>query len=101
MDTIGTIAELSRATWRKSSYSTGNSECVEVGHVATWRKSSRSTANGSACVEVGDAGRAVAVRDSKDPDGPSLLVSPTAWLTFTGKIKSARLPGHRGERPFA
>jgi hypothetical protein len=101
MDTIGTMAGLSRATWRKSSYSTGSgSNCVEVAHIPGWRKSSYSTGN-SNCVEVGDAGRAVAVRDSKDPDGPSLLVSPTAWLTFTGKIRSARLPGHRGERPFA
>ena len=90
MDTIGTMAELSRAGWRKSSYSSGSSgsACVEVAHVLTWRKSSYSGgSSGSECVEVGDAGYAIAVRDSKDPDGPSLLLSPAAWTTFTGKIK--------------
>ena len=70
MDTIGTMAGHSRSTWRKSSYSTGN---------------------GSECVEVGDAGQAIAVRDSKNPDGPSLLVSPTAWTTLTRQIKSGHL----------
>ncbi len=111
MDTIGTMAELSRATWRKSSYSTGSSgsACVEVAHIPGWRKSSYSTGSGSncvevatwrkssysggyssECVEVGDAGYAIAVRDSKDPNGPSLLVSPIAWAAFAGKIKSGR-----------
>jgi hypothetical protein len=79
---------VTRASWRKSSYSTGNGgECVEV---AAWRKSSRSTANGGECVEV--AGRpqrgAVALRDSKDPDGPVLAVTPQNWAAFTGQVKS-------------
>ena len=89
MDTIGTSAELSRATWRKSSHSTGSggTNCVEVSYAPIWRKSSHSGGSGSNCVEVGDAGYAIAVRDSKDPDGPRLLVSPGAWATFTGKIK--------------
>ena len=38
----------------------------------SWRKSSYSGDNGGACVEVGTAGPAVAVRDSKDPEGPRL-----------------------------
>ncbi|GAA4365078.1 hypothetical protein GCM10023088_10080 [Actinomadura verrucosospora] len=35
-----------------------------------WRKSSYSASNGGNCVELADAATGVAVRDSKDPDGP-------------------------------
>ena len=39
---------------------------------AKWRKSSRSGSNGGACVEVArNLPRVVAVRDSKDPHGPT------------------------------
>lgn len=44
----------------------------------TWRKASRSGENGGNCVELGRLPKMVAVRDSKDPDGPVLLVSRTA-----------------------
>ncbi|SCE66973.1 protein of unknown function (DUF397) [Micromonospora viridifaciens] len=50
---------------------------------ARWRKSSRSSGNGGACVEVADnLPGLVAVRDSKDPTGPALTFTPTAWRTF-------------------
>ncbi len=53
---------------------------------ANWRKSSRSGDVG-ACVEVAViddsiAAMDVAVRDSKDPAGPVLRFSPTAWSAF-------------------
>jgi uncharacterized protein DUF397 len=56
---------LSRAQWRKSSYSgnTGN------------------------CVEVADLGQSVAVRDSKDPSGPVLVFTPGEWLAFIWQLK--------------
>ena len=42
---------------------------------ARWRKSSRT--NGSnACVEVAETANKVAVRDSKDPQGPALVFTP-------------------------
>nr|WP_309239808.1 DUF397 domain-containing protein [Actinomadura sp. J1-007] len=47
----------------------------------TWRKASRSGENGGNCVELAElAGLdgVVAVRDSKDADGPVLLVRPAA-----------------------
>ena len=43
--------------------------------------------NGGACVEVGLSPQLVAVRDSKDPDGPRLAFSAGAWDTFIGQIK--------------
>lgn len=55
---------------------------------ATWRKSSYSGNNGGNCVEVGDAGLAVAVRDTKQHgDGPVLAFTPAAWRTFTRTLK--------------
>jgi hypothetical protein len=50
-----------------------------------WRTSSYS-ANGSACVEVAPAPAGVLVRDSKDPEGPTLAVPTTAWRTFLATV---------------
>jgi hypothetical protein len=43
-----------------------------------WRKSSYSGSNGGECVELAGFPGMVAVRDSKDPDGPVLLMTPRA-----------------------
>lgn len=48
---------------------------------AQWRKSSRSGSNGGDCVELTGLPDAVALRDSKDPDGPVLLLTRTALRT--------------------
>lgn len=49
---------------------------------ALWRKSARSN-NGGACVEVAaNLPGIVAVRDSKDPDGPKLIFTPGEWAAF-------------------
>ncbi|MBG0814835.1 DUF397 domain-containing protein [Planomonospora sp. ID82291] len=56
----------SHAEWRKSSYSTDGGNCVEV---------------------AGNLPGVVAVRDSKDPDGPVLTFSPDQWRAFTGGVK--------------
>ncbi len=53
-----------------------------------WRKSSRSGDNGGTCVEVGTAGPAVAVRDSKHPDGPLLAFTTDTWQAFTDQVKT-------------
>ncbi|MGH3156993.1 MAG: DUF397 domain-containing protein [Streptosporangiaceae bacterium] len=53
---------------------------LDLNH-AQWRKSSRSSANG-ACVEVGPLGRSVVVRDSKNPDGSKLIFPSLAWANF-------------------
>jgi hypothetical protein len=80
--------DLTHAQWRKSSYSSANGACIEVAHVpAQWRKSTHSSGSGQ-CVEVARLPEAIAVRDSKDPDGPVLTLTPQAWRSFTGQLKS-------------
>jgi hypothetical protein len=54
---------------------------------ASWRKSSYS-ANGANCVEIAsNLPGAVAVRDSKDHDGETLVTSGHAWSAFVAGIK--------------
>jgi Domain of unknown function (DUF397) len=55
---------------------------------AVWRKSSYSGGNGGQCVEVArNLPGVVAVRDSKNPDGPSLTVTPGQWRAFVGGVR--------------
>jgi hypothetical protein len=61
-----TEIDLSRAEWRKSSYSGQDGNCVEVAR---------------------DLAGLVAVRDSKAPDGAKLVISQAAWRMF---IRAAR-----------
>ncbi|WP_433227653.1 DUF397 domain-containing protein [Actinomadura formosensis] len=59
---------------------------------ADWFKSSHSGDINNACVEVAtNIPAIVAVRDSTDPTGPALVFSPTAWKTFTHKLKNSEL----------
>lgn len=54
---------------------------------ARWRKSSRSGSTGGDCVEVAGLAPVVAVRDSKNPDGPKLVFEAAAWRAFAGRVK--------------
>jgi hypothetical protein len=56
-----TEINLSRAEWRKSSYSSQSGNCVEVAR---------------------NLSGLVAVRDSKAPDGAKLMVPREAWRAF-------------------
>jgi len=62
-----TDIDLSRAEWRKSSYSSQSGNCVEVAR---------------------NLPQLVAVRDSKKPDGARLVVSMSAWLVFMTKVRA-------------
>jgi hypothetical protein len=54
-------AELANATWRKSTYSQANGDCVEVASLR---------------------GPRIAVRDSQSPAGPVLVIPAGNWRTF-------------------
>ncbi len=61
-------------------------------HGAQWIKSTRSGSNGGQCVEVArNLPGIVAVRDSKDPEGPVLATTPADWSTFTAAVKAGAL----------
>ena len=56
---------------------------------AIWRKSSYSGSNGGGCVDVADnLPGIVAVRDSKNPDGPALIVSRDDWARFITRLRA-------------
>ena len=58
---------------------------------AQWRMSSYSGGNGGTCVEVADnLTGVIAVRDSKDPDGPVLRFSRADWSAFVTGIRETR-----------
>ncbi|MFI1866549.1 DUF397 domain-containing protein [Streptomyces jumonjinensis] len=63
---------------------------LEVQHHAApvWRKSSYSSGNGQ-CVEVRDDFPGVMpVRDSKVPTGPCLAFAEPSWMSFVGALKT-------------
>jgi len=59
--------DLSGAQWRKSSHSSGDGQCVEVARL--------------------DLDQAVAVRDSKNPNGPKLIFTRYEWASFTNGMR--------------
>jgi hypothetical protein len=67
------FAETVRETWRKSSYSYVNGDCIEV---------------------AGHADGLVRVRDSKDPGGSVLTFGVVQWDVFIGGIRGGG-NGHR------
>ncbi len=52
-----------------------------------WRKSSYTNELG-ACVEVAGLDDGRAVRDSKDPSGPTLSVGAAQWSAFTAGVRA-------------
>ncbi|WP_236726412.1 DUF397 domain-containing protein [Streptomyces sp. NBRC 110465] len=63
---------------------------------AVWRKSSYSGGNEGQCVEVADltaapSARQRGVRDSKNPEGPALLVRAATFTAFMAGLKAGAL----------
>ncbi|MFB6888557.1 DUF397 domain-containing protein [Kitasatospora sp. NPDC056327] len=65
------VSETAARGWCKSSYSAQANDCVETGRAV-----------------IGG----MAVRDSKDPDGPALLFAADAWAAFVGGLKAGEFP---------
>ena len=56
---------------------------------AVWRKSSYSSGNGGQCVEVArNLPDIVTVRDSKNPEGPALVFTPQEWRAFLDGVRA-------------
>jgi hypothetical protein len=62
-----TQPDLSRAEWHKSSYSSQDGNCVEVAR---------------------NLPGIVAIRDSKDSDGPKLVIASPEWDGFISAIRT-------------
>jgi hypothetical protein len=54
-----------------------------------WRRPVRSGSNGN-CVEIAGGGTAIAVRDSRDPHGPSLAFTPAERRAFIATLRAQR-----------
>ncbi|WSJ91449.1 DUF397 domain-containing protein [Streptomyces sp. NBC_01304] len=58
---------------------------------AKWRKSSYSGGEAGQCVEVADvieSHEGIAVRDSKHPTGPALMLPPASFAAFIGNVRA-------------
>jgi Domain of unknown function (DUF397) len=65
-----------------------NQRNTRPGVTTMWKKSSYSGAHGD-CVEVRAPGPStVAVRDSKDPQGPALAFGAPAWAAFVADAQA-------------
>ena len=56
--------------------------------IAIWTKATRSNDSGDACIEVGTNSEVVAIRDSKDPDGPKISISHRNFRVLTNIVKN-------------
>jgi Domain of unknown function (DUF397) len=64
---------------------------------AVWRKGARSGANG--CVEVVLIDDRIAVRDSKDREGPVLMFTAHEWEAFLGGARDGEFELPRLREP--
>jgi len=71
--------------WFKSSYSSsGDGDCVEV--ALSWHKSTYSSGGDGDCVEIATCPSTIHIRDSKNTQGPQLVLSPTTWTEFIVRL---------------
>ncbi|WP_193241592.1 DUF397 domain-containing protein [Streptomyces phaeolivaceus] len=67
-------------------------DALEPAETRAWFKSSYSEDNGGNCLEVAadliPTHNLIALRDSKNPTGPTLTLSPDAFTTFVDSVKA-------------
>jgi hypothetical protein len=56
---------------------------------AAWRKSSHSNPSGN-CLEAAEVAGGVALRDSRFPDGPTMVFTVATWDAFLRGVKGQR-----------
>jgi Domain of unknown function (DUF397) len=92
------VPDLSRAAWRKSSYSNGSGgSCVEVATtpIKSTRLGGQTGTEPAALGDEADGGtHIVAVRDSKDRQGPVLAFGPDEWRAFATGVKAGEFDLH-------
>lgn len=76
---------------------------VETGTARTWWRKSSYSGGDNNCVEVAAGSAAISVRDTKRPHGEALRFSPAAWHAFTRdlrrpSVRSDSLRKRRGPR---
>jgi hypothetical protein len=61
---------------------------------ADWRKSSHGSGEDGSCIEVAvvpgskeGSDYVIAMRNGKDPDGPTLIFTPDEWRAFTAGVQ--------------
>ncbi len=77
--------DVSQVVWRKSSHSGNGSDCVEIA-VAGSAQAVAGFAQ-PAIEHKRDTERLFLVRDSKDPGGPVLALTPAEWEAFVADLK--------------
>ncbi|WKU45333.1 DUF397 domain-containing protein [Streptomyces sp. VNUA116] len=64
---------------------------LEVAEESAWFKSSYSDdSNGIHCISVAALASVVAVRDSKQQNGPAFVAPTAAWSSFIREVKTGR-----------
>jgi hypothetical protein len=65
--------DLTSAVWRSSSFGDGNEDaCIEIAVVAGSKEGSD---------------QVIAMRDGKNPGGPTLIFTPDEWRAFTAGVQ--------------
>ncbi|MBO0651895.1 DUF397 domain-containing protein [Streptomyces triculaminicus] len=67
---------------------------LEIANEKSWFKSSYSTDTGAAsCVSIAPLTDRVGIRDTKQNNGPAVVIPAAAWTSFIREVQADRLTG--------